>query len=63
MAVSAARYYIKKNKLGRKENVIKVETDADDKIIDVNIATKDHEAILDGEKYQVRYIKRLRLTF
>lgn len=63
LAVSAARYYIKKNKLGRKENVIKVETDVNDEIFDVNIATRDHEAILEGQKYQVRYIKRLRLTF
>ena len=63
LAAAAARYYIKKNKLGRGENVIKVETDAGDNLLNVNIATKDHEATVDGEKYQIRYIKRLKLTF
>lgn len=63
LAAAAARYYIKKNKLGRKEKVIKVETDANDELIDVSIATKEHEALADGEKYQIRYIKKLRITF
>ena len=63
LAAAAARYYIKKNKLGRKENVIKVETDVNDKLLDVNIATRDHEATVEGEKYQIRYIKKLRITF
>ena len=63
LAAAAARYYIKKNKLGRKENVIKVETDADEAVLDVNVTSKEHEAVIGGEKYQVRYLKRLRITF
>lgn len=63
LAAAAARYYIKKNKLGRKENVIKVETDVNDKLLEVNLATKDHEALVDGEKYQIRYIKKVKITF
>ncbi len=63
LAASAARYFIKKNKLGRKNKLIKVETDYSEELINVDITTKEHEALVDGEKCQIRYIKKLRITF